>query len=155
VFSAGLDLFVFLQSKDAVLDYLFKVHKLVKKLIECKGCTIAYLSGGVYGFGVEFLYFIDYVVASREDVKFSLQGVDFGVFPPYTVALGRHLFGYGHLRIMLSREFDAKEALQFDIVSQIGQLDLGRLFRPPTYLLDFISARRWLSALVDDAVPYL
>jgi hypothetical protein len=56
---------------------------------------------------------------------------------------------------MLSREFDAKEAFQFGIVSQIGQLDLGRLFKPPTYLLDFISARRWLSALVDDAVPYL
>lgn len=151
VFSAGLDLSIFLQSKDSVLDYLFKVHKLVKKLIDCRGRTIAYLSGDVYGFGVEFLYFVDYVVAPREDVKFSLQGVNFGVFPPYTVALGRHLFGYGHLRIMLSREFDAKEALQFGI----GQLDLGRLFRPPTYLLDFISARRWLSVLVDDAVPYL
>jgi enoyl-CoA hydratase/carnithine racemase len=155
VFSAGLDLSIFLQSKDAVLDYLFKVHKLAKKLIECKGRTIAYLSGNVYGFGVEFLYFVDYVVAPREDVKFSLQGVNFGVFPPYTVALGRHLFGYGHLRIMLSREFDAKEAFQFGIVSQIGQLDLGRLFKPPTYLLDFISARRWLGALIDVAVPYL
>jgi len=109
------------------------------------------LSGNIYGFGVEFLYFVDYVVASREDVKFSLRSVDFGMFPPYTVALGRHLFGYGHLRSMLSREFDVKEALQFGI----GQLDLGSLFRPPTYLLDFISARRWLSALVDDAVPYL
>jgi len=32
VFSAGLDLSVFLQSKDAVLEYLFSVHRLVKRL---------------------------------------------------------------------------------------------------------------------------
>ncbi len=155
VFSAGLDLSVFLQSKDAVLEYLFSVHKLVKRFIGCRGRVVAYVSGDVYGFGVEFLYFVDYVVAQRENIKFSLRGVNLGVFPPYTVAIGRHLFSYGHLRVMLSRDFDAEEASHFGIVSHIGQLELEKLFKPPTYLLGFVSPRRWLGAAVDDAIPYL
>jgi enoyl-CoA hydratase/carnithine racemase len=155
VFSAGLDLSVFLQSKDAVLEYLFSVHRLVKRLISCGGRVVVHVLGDVYGFGVEFLYFADYVVAQRENMKFSLQGVNFGVFPPYTIAIGRRLFSHGHLRVMLSREFDAKEASHFGIVSQIGQLELEKLFKPPPYLLGFVRPRHWLGAVVDDAVPYL
>jgi len=155
VFSAGLDLSVFLQSKDAVLEYLFGVHRLVKRFIGCGSRVVAYVSGDVYGFGVEFLYFVDYVVAQRENIRFSLQGVNFGVFPPYTIAIGRSLFSHGHLRVMLNREFNAEEALHFGIVSQIGQLEPEKLFKPPPYLLGLLSPRRWLGAVVDDAIPYL
>jgi Enoyl-CoA hydratase/carnithine racemase len=155
IFSAGLDLSIFIYDKDAILNYLFNIHKLIKKFINCQGHVAVYMSGDAYGFGVEFLYFVDYVVASRETLKYSLQGVNFGVFPPYTVAIGQRLFSHGHLRVMLSREFDAREAFQFGIISQIGQLDVGRLFKPPMYLSEFIRPRRWLSAVVDEAVPYL
>lgn len=154
VFSAGLDLSVFLESKDKVLEYLFTIHRLVKKLLGCSGRTVVLVKGDVYGFGVEVLYFVDYVVASSDAFRFSLQGVNFGVFPPYTVALGRRLFNYGHLRVMLSRDFTAREAAVFGIVSEIGDFQPNRLFQPPDYL-ELVRPRRWLLEVVDEAVPFL
>jgi len=153
IFSSGLDLSVFLQGRDAVLEYLFKIHGLVKKLLGCEGRLIAIVNGDVYGFGVEFLYFMDYVVATKRDYKFSLQGVNFGVFPPYTVAVGRRLFAPAHLRVMLNREFTAEEAFHFGLVSQIGDFELRKLFSPPTYIAEVISHRKWLASFIDEAIP--
>lgn len=153
VFSSGLDLSVFLQGRDAVLEYLFRIHRLVKKLLSCEGRLIAVVNGDVYGFGVEFLYFMDYVVAAKRDYKFSLQGVNLGVFPPYTVAIGRRLFAPAHLRVMLNREFTAEEAFHFGIVSQIGNLELKKLFSPPAYVAEVVSHRKWLVSFVDEAIP--
>ena len=155
IFSSGLDLSVFLQGRDAVLEYLFKIHTLVRKLLGCEGRLIAVVNGDVYGFGVEFLYFMDYVVATKRDYKFSLQGVNLGVFPPYTVAVGRRLFAPAHLRVMLNREFTAEEAFHFGLVSQIGDLELRKLFSPPTYVAEVVSHRKWLTSFIDEAVPIL
>lgn len=154
VFSAGLDLSVFLEGKEAVLEYLFKVHGLVKKFLQCGGRTVAYINGDVYGFGVEFLYFLDYVVASRGDIKLSLQGVNFGVFPPYTVAIGSRIMTPFHLKTLISRPVTAQEALYMGIVSEIGQLDLGKLFTPPQHVFRLITPRNLLLGLVDEAVPF-
>ncbi|AAL63630.1 enoyl-CoA hydratase, probable [Pyrobaculum aerophilum str. IM2] len=155
VFSAGLDLSVFLESKERVLEYLFTIHKLIKKFLDCDKRIIAYIKGDVYGLGVELLYFFDYVVAASEALKFSLQGINFGLFPPYTVSIGKYLFSYGHLRIMLSRDFTAGEAFRFGIVSEIGQLSPERLFSPPEHIGAFVKAKRWIMERVDEAVPYL
>ncbi|ABL88823.1 Enoyl-CoA hydratase/isomerase [Pyrobaculum islandicum DSM 4184] len=155
VFSSGLDLSIFLQNKDDVLEYLFKIHRFVKKILSCPGRVIAYVTGDVYGFGVEFLYFTDYVIASSENIKFSLQGINFGVFPPYTIAIGNRLFPIGYLKVMLNREFYTREALSFGIVSEIGSLSIEKLFSPPVYTQEHIKPRRWLLDVVEEAVPYL
>jgi len=151
VFSSGLDLSVFLQGRDAILEYLFKIYGLVKKLLSCEGRLIAVVNGDLYGFGVEFLYFMDYVVATRRDYRFSLQGVNLGVFPPCTAAVGRRLFSSAHLRIILNRKFTAEEALHFGIVSQIGELELKKLFSPPAYVAEVVSHRKWLVSFIDEA----
>jgi enoyl-CoA hydratase/carnithine racemase len=155
VFSAGLDLSIFLEGREKALEYLFKVHGLVKKLLECERRVVAHVRGDVYGFGVELLYFLDYVVAAHESVKFSLQGINLGLFPPYTVAIGSRLFSHGHLRIMLSRDFTAREALSFGVVSEIGGLELEKLFSPPSHVASFVLPKRRLLEMVDDAIPYL
>lgn len=155
VFSAGLDLSMFLGGKEEVLEYLFKVHRLVKKLLECEKRVVAHVRGDVYGFGIEFLYFMDYVVATHESLKFSLQGINLGLYPPYTVAIGSRLFSHGHLRIMFSREFTAREALSFGIVSEIGTLEFEKLFSPPSHVAGLVTTRRRLFEIVDEAIPYL
>lgn len=154
VFSSGLDLSIFLEGKEAALEYLFKLHGAVKRLLKCAGRVVALVEGDAYGFGVEFLYFVDYAAALK-GVRFSLQGVNLGLFPPYTVAIGRRLFLYGHLRVMLSRPFSAEEALQFGVVSQVGEADLAALFSPPGYVEEFVRPRRWLLEVIDEAIPYL
>ncbi|MEM4673998.1 MAG: enoyl-CoA hydratase/isomerase family protein [Pyrobaculum sp.] len=153
VFSSGLDLSIFLEGREAALEYLFKVHSVVKKILNCPGGVYAVVEGDAYGFGVEFLYFVDYAAAAR-GVKFSLQGVNLGLFPPYTTALGRRLFAYGHLRVMLNRPFTAEEAFTFGVVSKVGSLDLN-LFSPPASLDQYVKPRRWLLDIIDEALPYL
>ncbi|MEZ0319042.1 MAG: hypothetical protein ABWK05_03485 [Pyrobaculum sp.] len=51
-------------------------------MLSCRERLFAVVAGDAYGFGVEFLYFVDYAMALKGDLKFSLQGVNFGVFPP-------------------------------------------------------------------------
>ncbi|MEM1599169.1 MAG: enoyl-CoA hydratase/isomerase family protein [Pyrobaculum sp.] len=155
VFSAGLDLSVFLQDREVVLQYLFKIHDFVKKLLSCRGRLFAVVAGDVYGFGVEFLYFVDYVVAVRGDLKFSLQGVNFGVFPPYTSSIGEYLFAPAHIRTMFMREFTAEEARYIGLVSEIGHFDYKKFFSPPDYVWELVNRRARLAEVVDRAVPYL
>lgn len=155
VFSAGLDLSIFLEGRDKILEYLFTIHKLIKKLLSCDKRIIAYVKGDVYGLGVELLYFLDYVVAASEMLKFSLQGINFGLFPPYTVSIGKYLFSYGHIRIMLNRDFTAHEAFKIGVVSEIGPLSLERLFSPPDHINALVKTKRWIMEKVDEAIPYL
>lgn len=150
VFSSGLDLNVFLKGSSEALSYLEALNDMVNKLIDCEATTVAYLAGDAYGFGVEFTYFMDYVISARPDITLSLQGVRLGVFPPYTRLLS-HVLGYAIVRLLLARPITAEEAKSLGLVHEIGDMDsaLKRLFRIPAHTSRLARAHR---ELVRDAL---
>ena len=155
-FSAGLDLRELVGSPENVRDYLYSVHGLVKRIVNCDSRIVAVLNGDAYGFGVEFTYFADLVVASREDLKLSLQGVALGVLPPYTLALGDELLGYNAVRALLSAPLDARRAQMMGVVHVIGGFDPATaMFRVPRHVRGHVSARRALADKIDRAIGTL
>jgi enoyl-CoA hydratase/carnithine racemase len=144
-FSSGLDLKIFLTNKSTVKNYLYKINNLVEKLINCNKNTLIYLNGDAYGFGVELTYFADVVAAARPDVRLSLQGVKFGVFPPYTIALAK-LLGPTTVRSLLAGPITAEAAVGLGLVHYIAPLEevLATAFRPPGHIFKRARAHREL-----------
>ncbi len=155
-FSAGLDLRELVGPPERVRDYLHSVHGLVRRIVNCDARIVAVLNGDAYGFGVEFTYFADLVVASREDIRLSLQGVALGVLPPYTLALGGELLGYAAVRALLSAPLDARRAQMLGLVHIIGDFDPTKdMFRVPRHVRGLVSARRALAGKIDRALGTL
>ncbi len=155
-FSAGLDLRELVGPYEDVKGYLRSVHELVRRIVDCDAKIAMVLKGDAYGFGVEFTYFADLVVASREDIKLSLQGVILGVLPPYTLALGHELLGYNAVRVLLSAPLDARQAQSLGLVHAIGDLDPATvMFRVPRHVRGRVSARRALAVTIDRALEVL
>lgn len=143
VFSSGLDLGVFLRGSVAAREYLASLHRLVEHVLDCTATTVAYLSGDAYGFGVEFTYFVDYVVAAAPGLKLSLQGIKLGVFPPYTIMLAE-LLGYNVVRSLLARPITAEEAKAMGLVHHIGTLDdaIRKIFIVPRHTFRIVKYNR-------------
>ncbi len=150
VFSSGLDLRMFLKGSSEALPYLRALNDMVNKLVDCAATTAVYLAGNAYGFGVEFTYFVDYVISSRPDVVLSLQGIKLGVFPPYTYLLSRTL-GYTTVRLLLARPVTAAEARSLGLVHEIGDLNnaLKSLFNAPVHVRRLVKIHR---ALIKEAL---
>lgn len=145
VFSAGLDLKAFLTNKEYMKKYLYLINNLVIKILDCNANTIVYLNGDAYGFGVEFTYFADVVAAARPDIVLSLQGVRYGVLPPYTLPLA-DVLGFATVRALLAGPLTAEAASRLGLVHYIAPLEevLRTVLKPPPHIFARVKAHRRL-----------
>ena len=120
VFSAGLDLaeVYSFKSVEESSTYFKTINNISRTAMECPKPVVAFVNGHAIGYGMELLYFVDYVVAVRR-ATFSVPGIRYGLMTA-TPVIAPALLGL-RARNLLDWEFKltSEEAASWGLVQKL------------------------------------
>lgn len=158
IFTSGNDITEFTKLSQSNNMQVEEVYRFMKALLHCPLPVIAKVEGLAIGIGSTLLLHCDFVYASI-DAKFSMPFINLGLVPEYASSylLPRISSRLNANKVlMLGETFDAKQAIEYGLVSDIFSDDLNHataqlaqsLCKKPLFSL--IQTKRLLNYQIDE-----